>query len=128
MASGPALWRPISMGACRCSSAEEMVGCAPTTQPRVMKSGDLMAIRKTHPGCRDREFFPAALSLLHRSSTMAACSLRWDRVLDTSTDPHWFMRSVPTDGETSPRADSSGLLARSVAWSERPWRKTDYYT
>src|SRR5215472_1947111 len=120
MASGPAQWQPMSMGAYRCSSAEEMVGCAPTTQRRVTKSGDLTAIRKTLPGFRDPEFFHAARSLLHRSSTTAASLLRWDRVLGTSTDPHWFMRSVPTARETSPRAGSSGLLARSVAWWERP--------
>ena len=33
------------------------------------------------------------------------------------------MRSVPTARETSPRAGSSGLLARSVAWWERPLSK-----
>jgi outer membrane protein assembly factor BamB len=43
---------------------------------------------KDAPGFRDPEFFRAALSLLHRSSTTAACSLRWGRVLGTSTDPH----------------------------------------
>jgi len=36
--------------------------------------------------------------------------------------------AVPTAGETSPRAGSSGLLARSVAWWERPLRKTAYCT
>src|SRR6185369_4140778 len=116
------------MGAFRCSSAEEMVGCALTTQRRVTKSGDLTAIRKTPPGFRDPEFFRAALSLLRRSSTTAACSLRWDRVLGTSTHPHWFMRSVPTVRERPPRAGFSGLLARSVAWWEPPLRKTVYCT
>ena len=38
-------------------SAEEMVGCAPTTRRRVTKSGDLTAIRKTPAGFRDPEVF-----------------------------------------------------------------------
>ena len=87
-ASGPALWRPMSMGAYRCSSAEEMVGCAPTTRRRVMKSGDSTAIRKTPAGFRDPESFRAARSLLHRSSPTAVSSLRWDRVPGTATAPH----------------------------------------
>ena len=74
---GPVLWRPTSTGACRCSSAEEMAGCAPTTQRRVTKSGDLMATRKTPAGFRAPVSFRAALSLLHRSSPTAASSLPW---------------------------------------------------
>ena len=37
---------------------------------------------------RGPESFRAALSSLHRSSTTAASSLRWDRVPGTATDPH----------------------------------------
>ena len=123
-ASGPALWRPTSTGACRCSSAEEMAGCGPTTRVRVTKSGDLTATRKMPAGCRAPASFRAVSSLLHRSLPAAGSSWRWDRVLSTATHLHLFARSVPAARETSPRAGSSGLLARSVAWWQRPSRRT----
>ena len=85
-APGPALWRPTSTGACRCSSGEEMVGCAPTTQRRVRKSGDLTATRKMPAGFRAPVSFRAAPSLLHRSSPTAASSLPWGCLLGTTTD------------------------------------------
>ena len=86
MAPGPALWRPTSMGVCRCSSAEEMAGCAPTTRRRVTKSGDLTATRKMPAGFRAPASFRAVLSLLHRSSQTAASSLLWGRILRMATD------------------------------------------
>src|SRR5215204_3280404 len=99
----------MSTGASKCSSAEEMAGCAPTTQRRVTKSGDLTATRKTPAGFRAPASFRAALSLLHRSSPTAASSLPWGSLLGTATHLHLFMRSVLTARETSPGADSSGL-------------------
>src|SRR4030095_9623477 len=110
-APGPVLWRPTSTGACRYSSAEEMVGCAPTTRLRVTKSGDLTAIRKMPGGFRAPASFRAISSLLHRCLPAAGSSLQWDRVLSTATHLHLFTRSVPAGREMSPRAGSSGLLA-----------------
>src|SRR5262245_34969238 len=101
-----------------------MAGCGPTTLLRVKRSGELTATRRTPNGVHAPAFFRAILSLLHRSSPTAGSSLRWDRVLSTAADLHLFMRSVPTARGTSPRAGSSGLLARSVVWRERPLRKT----
>src|SRR5262245_25553225 len=95
-ASGPALLRPTSTDACKCSSAEEMAGCERMMRLRVMKSGDLMATRKTLAGFRVPAFFRGVLSLRHRSSLTAEFSLRWDRALATATDLHLFMQSVPT--------------------------------
>src|ERR1043165_3445462 len=113
MASGPALWRPTSTGASRCSSVEEMAGCGPTTRLRVTKSGDLTAIRKTPAGFRARASFHVALSLLHPSLLTAASSLLWARAPATATHLHSFMPSVLIARETSRGVGSSGLLARS---------------
>src|SRR6185369_10656738 len=102
-ATGPARWRPTSTGACRCSSAEEMAGCAPTTQRQVRKSGDLTETRKMHASLRAPVSFHAVLSLLHRSSPTAASSLLWGSLLGTATDLRSFMQSIPTARETLPR-------------------------
>ncbi len=101
-----------------------MAGCAPTTRRRAANSGALTATRKTPAGCRAPASFRAVRSLLHRSSPTAASSLPWGKIHSTATDLRLSMRSVPTAGETSPKAVSSGLLARSVAWWERSSRRT----
>ena len=103
-ASGPARWPPTSTAASRCSSAEEMAGCAPTTRRPVTKSGDLTATRKTPAGFRALASFRAAPSSRPRSSPTAASSLPWGSVRGTTTDLRWSTRSAPMARAMSPRA------------------------
>jgi hypothetical protein len=96
---------------------------------RVTKCGDLTAIRKTPAGCRALESFRAARFIASPVFddgrvfvAMGQSPGHGNGPLIDSCD------QVPTARETSPRAGCSGRLARSVAWWERPLRKTVSYT
>ena len=119
----------MSMGAYRCSSAEETDGCVPTTRRLVTKSGDSTAIRRTPAGFRD----PGVLS---RSSITASPVFADGRVFVAmgQSPGHGngpsLVHAIQSQRHraTSPRAGSSGRLARSVGWWERPLRTTVFCT